>query len=115
MKPGMEIIISILLKKQNIYMKRIKFRDLLKSNKRVAEQYVKMKEEIFEHVNGDRNKYTTLKSTLIQKILTKLRNIRIKIEKLYIVQSKYIPSDLCHMQDIKISGYIPLFTEFAKI
>ena len=65
-----DIHLHITTKENGSFLNAILFRNYLIKNLKEKQEYVDLKYKLFESVEGDRKKYTQLKSEFIEKIIT---------------------------------------------
>lgn len=64
-----DIHLHLTLKDSPTFKNALAFRESLKKNSKLREEYIKLKYQIFEKVGGKRSLYTKLKNNFIKKVL----------------------------------------------
>ena len=69
-----DIHLHLTTKDNDDYLNAILFRDFLKKHPKEKKEYIDLKYQLFNKVDGDRPKYTELKSAFIKKIIDLAKN-----------------------------------------
>jgi GrpB-like predicted nucleotidyltransferase (UPF0157 family) len=69
-----DIHLHLTIKNSDDYLNAILFRDYLKKHPKEKKEYIDLKYEIYKNVDGNRSKYTELKSDFIKKIINLAKN-----------------------------------------
>lgn len=73
-----DIHLHLTTKNNDDYLNAILFRDYLKYHPKKRQEYVDLKYKLFNEVDGDRKKYTELKSNFIKKVICLAKKVLIK-------------------------------------